>query len=248
MARQSGPIKFEGSMGNVTFYKHKNGNYYARQKSQISKKRFKNAPEFEGSRCAGYEFGRASQISRLIRHGLVSNLKDIEKLGHSKLTGIIQKVIQSDPISGRGERKFYLGNYRMIDGLELGKDFVLSILGGKPLISLLDSGKKVGFDFSHLGLVQVPKMDSPITHYSTSIFAVKIGEDSEITGEKLEFAFPLTNVSQPVSGIGSQMLEYSESKDENQIILTAIGIRFYQEVNGRYFILQENGGVVISGV
>lgn len=248
MARQSGPIKFEGSMGNVTFYKHKNGNYYARQKSQISKKRFETAPEFEGSRCAGYEFGRASHISRLIRHGLVSNLKGIEKLGHSKLTGIIQKVIQSDLISGRGERKFHLGNYRMMDGLELGKDSVLSILGGKPLISLSDSGKKVSFDFSHLGLIQVPKIDSPITHYSISIFAVKIEEDSEVNGKKLEFTFPLTNVNQPISGIVSQTLEYSEVKDENQVILTAIGIRFYQEVNGRYFLLQENGGVVLSGV
>lgn len=248
MARQSGPIKFEGSMGNVTFYKHKNGNYYARQKSQINKKRFKNAPEFEGSRCAGYEFGRASQISKLIRNTLVSNLNGIEKLGHSKLTGIIQKVIQSDPISGRGERKFYLGNHRMMDGLELGKDSALSILGGKPKISILELGKKVSFDFGHLGLIQVPKMDSPITHYSISTFVLRLEDGPAVTCKKVEFTFPLSNFNQPISELGSHLIEYNQSMDDNQVILGAIGIRFYQRVNGKDFVLHDNGGVCLVGV
>ena len=45
MARQKGIIKLKGSIGDITFYKSKDG-YLAREKGGINKERFLNDPNF----------------------------------------------------------------------------------------------------------------------------------------------------------------------------------------------------------
>ena len=55
MARQKGIIKLKGSIGDVSFYKTKDG-YLAREKSGVDKDRIKNDPAFQRTRENGAEF------------------------------------------------------------------------------------------------------------------------------------------------------------------------------------------------
>jgi hypothetical protein len=58
MARQKGIIKLEGTIGDVSFYKSKDG-YLAREKGGVDGDRIKNDPAFQRTRENGSEFGRA---------------------------------------------------------------------------------------------------------------------------------------------------------------------------------------------
>ena len=60
MAKQAGQNFIVGTIGNLVFYKM-NGQYYVRQKGQVSKERRKKAPEFSNSRRNSGWFGEASK-------------------------------------------------------------------------------------------------------------------------------------------------------------------------------------------
>ncbi|MFY0653025.1 MAG: hypothetical protein JXQ96_13370 [Cyclobacteriaceae bacterium] len=104
MARQKGIIKLEGTIGDVSFYKSKDG-YLAREKGGVDGDRIKNDPAFQRTRENGSEFGRAGSSGRIIRNALrllIQNASDPRVT--SRLTKEVLKVIKSDSSNARGER------------------------------------------------------------------------------------------------------------------------------------------------
>jgi hypothetical protein len=84
MARQAGNLRIVGTIDGITFYKMK-GEYYARTKSSLDRKRILRDPSFQRFRECSKVFGRssklASQLYRLFP-------KEMRKHGvHGKLTG-----------------------------------------------------------------------------------------------------------------------------------------------------------------
>ncbi len=74
MAKQIGPIKLRGCYGNICFYKM-DGEYYARQKSSLDRKRVKRDPAFrETMRYSGI-FGRASKLASAVYKTLLQEEK-----------------------------------------------------------------------------------------------------------------------------------------------------------------------------
>jgi hypothetical protein len=82
MARQAGNLKIIGTIDGITFYKMK-GDYYARTKSSLDRKRILRDPSFERFRECSKVFGKASKLaSQLYRlfpkemrkHGVYGNL------------------------------------------------------------------------------------------------------------------------------------------------------------------------------
>lgn len=65
MARQSGIIKLKGTIGDITFYKSKDG-YLTRQKGGVDKERFHNHPKFQRTRENAAEFARAGKASKAL--------------------------------------------------------------------------------------------------------------------------------------------------------------------------------------
>ena len=65
MARQVGILKLKGTIGDITFYKTKDG-HMARQKGGIEKERFLNDPNFQRTRENAAEFGRAGKASKAL--------------------------------------------------------------------------------------------------------------------------------------------------------------------------------------
>ena len=259
MARQSGGLKLEGTIGNIIFYK-RNGKYFARQKGGVSKKRFRSAPEFEGSRQAGKEFGRASAISGILRRSLFPVLKGIEKLGHPKLTAVIQQVIKTDAVSERGSRRFCVGDSTLVDGLELDNDSVASILGGLPSTTLLGESNQVRFEFNKLGKISADKIPAGSSHFEVSVFVVKINEDEGVEGGCTTYVYHIASLDQEISLMGAVEIGVREVSEDTHLgedshfgkveetIIGAVSVRFYQFVNGGYYRLSEGGGVCILKV
>ena len=74
MARQKGLIKLHGTMGDITFYRTRDG-YMAREKGGITAERMQNDPKFQRTRENMAEFGRAGKAGKLLRGSIQSLLR-----------------------------------------------------------------------------------------------------------------------------------------------------------------------------
>jgi hypothetical protein len=65
MAKQCGPILFEGSLGNVTGYQV-NGRFYIKRKSGVARKRILSSERFSNTRRNASWFAKAQKLAREI--------------------------------------------------------------------------------------------------------------------------------------------------------------------------------------
>ncbi len=118
MARQKGLIKLKGTMGDITFYRTRDG-YMAREKGGIDAQRMHRDPAFQRTRENMAEFGRAGRAGKLVRNS-IQNL--IRKAGDprmvSRLTKEMVKVIQMDATNPRGLRNVIDGEAELLQGFE----------------------------------------------------------------------------------------------------------------------------------
>ncbi len=77
MARQSSIIKFEGTVGDLTFVKTKNG-YFVRRKPNLPKSRIMSDPNFQRTRDNMAEFGNVAQAGNVLRKSLRTAANDIQ--------------------------------------------------------------------------------------------------------------------------------------------------------------------------
>lgn len=118
MARQKGIIKLKGTIGDVSFYKSKDG-YLAREKGGVDGDRIRNDPAFQRTRENGSEFGRAGTAGKVLRNALrllLQNASDAKVT--SRLTKLMLQAIKSDTTSARGERTIANGDLSIISGFD----------------------------------------------------------------------------------------------------------------------------------
>lgn len=119
MAKQTGVITLEGRVGRLSFYKTKDG-YLAREKGGISKSRIMNDPKFARTRENLQEFADNASSSKLLRDAL---RPVVSKIGDSRLalrvTQAMMKVLKTDLVNARGDRKVREGDWSLMKGMEL---------------------------------------------------------------------------------------------------------------------------------
>src|SRR5438128_842093 len=102
--RQSGILKLEGSIDDVTFYKSQDG-FRVRKRGGVSKERIKSDPKFARTRENGREFASAANGGKSLRDTvktLMKNAKDSRVV--SRLLFIMSKIQKLDTTSTRGNR------------------------------------------------------------------------------------------------------------------------------------------------
>ena len=118
MAEQKGIIKLKGTIGDLSFYKSRDG-YLAREKGGVDGERIKNDPAFQRTRENGSEFGRAGKAGQILRNAfrlLIQNASDSKVT--SRLTKEIHKVIKTDTVNTRGERTVTNGDLSLLEGFD----------------------------------------------------------------------------------------------------------------------------------
>jgi hypothetical protein len=104
MAIQKGLIKIKGTLGDITFYKSKDG-YIAREKGGIDGARIATDPAFARTRENGVEFGSSAGSAKLVRAALRPLLMTARD---GRASGRLMKVMSSiknlDATSVRGKR------------------------------------------------------------------------------------------------------------------------------------------------
>ena len=118
MAKQTGPSRLVGTIGNITYYKC-GDEYFARQKSQLSRQQVLRSPNYALTRQHMSEFGTAVKANKLLRnafHAVLCGKGDKKMLG--TLTREMLLVIQSDPDNARGRRTVTSGDIESLEGFE----------------------------------------------------------------------------------------------------------------------------------
>jgi hypothetical protein len=247
MAKQETMIKLTGSVGNITFYQHKNGKFFARQKPHFPKEKFLTGPEFAESRKASAEFGQAARISGIVRKALHPVLQDIEGFGHSKLTALFRAVIQSDLSHEKGEREFAQGDASLYESQELGKHALKQQIGGLPILSSEADSRLVHLDFRHLyKKIHLPTQVAADL-YGVQLFGIEILDNGNGGSRTVSVPLPHFSLETVPSVLGTQVLDFEAPAPQNAVRIAAVSLRFYTSIGGALLPYKDVGGVCLLG-
>jgi hypothetical protein len=138
MARQKGIIKLDGTIGDITFYKSKDG-FLAREKGGVSANRIANDPAFQRTRENGAEFGRAGRAGKVLCNSirnLLQNVSDSKMVG--RLTKEMVKVIQMDATNARGLPNVIDGEAELLTGFDFNINGKLGTTLYAPYTTVID--------------------------------------------------------------------------------------------------------------
>lgn len=236
MARQNGIIKLKGTIGDITFYKTKDG-HLAREKGGIDANRIKNDPAFQRTRENGSEFGRAGKAGKILRTALrtlLLNSSDGRVV--SRLTQSMVKVIQADMISERGLRNVIDGEAELLTGFEFNIRGKLGTSLFAPYTANIDrtSGAlTVSIDsFVPANMIAAP---GGTTHFKITSAGAEVDFEAETfvssTSETLILPWDFN---------GTALVNQTNNVTpaSTKPLFLALGIEFFQEVNGSMYPLK----------
>ena len=236
MAKQKGIIKLEGTIGDITFYKSQDG-YLAREKGGIDANRIASDPAFQRTRENGSEFGAAGKAGKMLRvalRALLQNTADNRMV--SRLTQEMVKVVQADAINARGERNVIDGEAELLEGFEFNKNGKLGTALYAPFAAVINrvSGL-LNVDIPSYVPVNMISAPGGTTHYKI------ISAGAEIDFENETYVIDNNNSSiLPWDSVATTALNLSNAVTANSThpLFMALGIEFYQEINGVKYTLK----------
>ncbi|HZW69645.1 MAG TPA: hypothetical protein VFF57_02170 [Hanamia sp.] len=138
MAQQKGHLPVKGRIGNLSFYKSKDG-YLVKDKGGIDKSRMASDPAFQRTRENGAEFGRAGKAGKLLRNAVKAvSQKSSDGRAVSRLTKKMMAVLKTDTVSRRGDRNVVDGNIELLQGFQFNINAVLDSTFFAPFTTAID--------------------------------------------------------------------------------------------------------------
>lgn len=236
MARQKGIFKITGTIGDVTFYKSKDG-YLVREKGTLDAKRIATDPAFQRTRENGMEFGRAGTAGKTLRAALrplLTNVKATTMV--SRLTQMMIKVIQADTVSERGLRNVIDGESELLSGFEfneMGKLATTLHASFTSEINRTTGEMKVEIPaFSPVNMLTAPQ---GTTHFKMMSGAADINFEQELFANAVQSTAIL-----PYTSVDTAAISHTLALSPNSLnpLFLAVGVEFYQDVNGTMYPLK----------
>lgn len=245
MARQSGHIKIQGTIDNLTYLKTKDG-FEVRKKGGVAPGRIKTDPRFKRTRENLLEFNEAAKSNKLIRNCFAPVSKNIaDKRMMSRLTAALFPVIRSDSQNPRGSRKVQFGNLSLVKGFEFNAGNPFSQAFSEPVTATIN---RVTGEVNILqpGYNPGTNLKSPIeaTHYRFLYAAAAIDFERNLYNREISIGATQKLDELPVAAAAKALQLPANSSDPVFIML---GIEFFQEnedglqsllLNGSYSSLQ----------
>ncbi len=236
MAKQKGIIKLDGTIGGITFYKSQDG-YLAREKGGVPADRIANDPNFQRTRENGAEFGRAGKAGKLLRNSIRAMLQNgSDSRMVSRLTQKMVEVIQEDATNPRGLRNVIDGEAELLEGFEFNISGKLGTTLYAPYTSTIDRVAGT-LAVSIPAFVPINMIAAPggATHFKI----VSAGTEIDFENETFVMATSESAVL-PWDTTATALLNLSNAVTANstQPLFLALGIEFFQEVNGQMYPLK----------
>jgi hypothetical protein len=236
MARQKGIIKLKGTIGDITFYKTKDG-YIAREKGGIDASRIKNDPAFQRTRENGSEFGRAGKAGKILRTALRAVLiNSADGRMVSRLTQAMVKVIQADVTSVRGMRNVIDGEAELLAGFDFNITGKLGTTLFAPFTGIIDRAEgEISVNLVSFVPANMIAAPSGTTHFKIISAGTEIDFEAE--------TFVATNSETailPWDAVPTVAISHTNMVTPNSAkpLFLALGVEFYQQVNGTMYPLK----------
>ena len=236
MARQESYIKLKGKIGDLTFFKTRNG-YQVREAKGIDPERIATDPRFQRTRENGAEFRRGIAAGKLLRMAIRPViLMDADAGMANRLTSRMMRILQEDAVNDRGERRVLGDNIGLLKGFNFN--------GNAQLANTLFVESAATIDRA-TGILQValPAFDPKTrlvapkgtTHFQFQAVGVSVDFDAD--------THVMEVTEGPVLPLGESVaateLEVKLPAEGTAPLLLIFGIDFLQEVkNGKTFPLQ----------
>jgi hypothetical protein len=236
MARQKGIIKLKGTIGDITFYKTQDG-HLAREKGGIEASRIASDPAFQRTRENGSEFGRAGKAGKVLRtalRALLLNSADGRMV--SRLTQAMVKVIQADITSVRGLRNVIDGEAELLTGFEFNIRGKLGTSLFAPFVATIDRlTGEIKIDLASFIPSNMIAAASGTTHFKIISAGAEVDFEAEsFVASNSETAILPWDVAPTVAISQTNMITPNSTKP----LFLALGVEFYQEVNGTMYPLK----------
>jgi len=237
MAKQKGIIKLDGTIGGITFYKTTEDGYLAREKGGVSADKIANDPAFQRTRENGEEFGRAGKAGKLLRNAIramLQNASDSRMVG--RLTQKMVEVIQEDLTNPRGQRNVIDGEAELLEGFEFNISGKLGTTLYAPYTGTID--RVAGTLTANIpAFVPINMLAAPggTTHFKIVSTGAEIDFENETFVMDAQATAVLPWDSAPTALIN---LVNTVTANSTHPLFLALGIEFYQEVNGQMYPLK----------
>jgi len=236
MAQQKGIIPLRGTIGNITFFRSKDG-YLAREKGSLDANRIANDPAFQRTRENGAEFGRAGKAGKVLRTALRTLLQDVSD-GRmlSRLTKEMVKVIKADATYPRGSRNVIDGEAELLKLFEFNAN---SKLTTTLFAAFTASINRVNGELtaSIPSFVPVTMIAAPAgaTHFKIVSAGTEIDFENGnfLADEKSTAEMPLDTTPTAVINLVNAV-----TPNSTKPLFLALGIEFFQFVNGTMYSLK----------
>jgi len=244
MAKQRGIIKIEGTVGDITFLKTKDG-YLVKEKTSIPAQRIATDAAFQRTRENMSEFGRAGKAGKVLRkaiRGLLQNAKDSRIT--SRLTKEMMKVIQADATSVRGRRNVVDGEAELLQGFDCNINAKLSTTLFAEYTATIN--RAAGTLAIHIpAFTPADKIVAPAgtTHFKISTLGAEIDFENEVTITDMQESaiLPLNNTPTAVLNLNNAVTAASTHP-----LFLLLGVQFFQEVNGVQYPLKNGAFNALS--
>jgi len=236
MARQTGIIKLKGTIGDITFYKTSDG-HLAREKGGIDASRIASDPAFQRTRENGAEFGRAGKAGKTLRTALrelLINSRDRRMV--SRLTKTMVTVIQADLVNERGLRNVIDGEAELLAGFDFNIRGKLGTTLFAPFVGAIDrvSGE-ITMDIPSFIPSTMINAPSGTTHFKIISGGAEIDFENE-TSVVAKSASAILPWDATPTAVLSQTNAVTAASTKP--LFLALGIEFFQEVNGSMYPLK----------
>lgn len=230
MAKLKGPLKIQGTLGDITFAKTTDG-YIAKEKTSLDGKRIATDPAFQRTRENGAEFSRAGKAGKLLRnavHGLLQNAKDNRVT--SRLTRQMMKIVKADATNPRGLRNVLDGETEMLQGFEFNVNAKLGSTLYVPYTTAID--RVAGnLTVSIASFVPADKIIAPAgtTHFKIVSAGAEVDFEQEnfISDSKDTGVLPWDSTATAVLNLTNVV-----TPNSTHPLFLVMGIQFYQQVAG----------------
>ncbi|MBS0646492.1 MAG: hypothetical protein JSR97_07875 [Verrucomicrobia bacterium] len=236
MAQQKGIIKLDGTIGGITFYKSKDG-YLAREKGGVSADKIANDPAFQRTRENGAEFGRAGKAGKVLRtslRALLQNASDSRMV--SRLTTEMLKVVQADTTNTRGQRNVIDGEAELLQGFEFNINGKLGTTLYAPFTAAIDRATgALTVDIPAFVPIHMIAAPGGSTHYKIISAGVEVDFENETYVVDSQ-----DTAIQPWDATATAAISLANAVTaaSTHPLFLALGIEFYQEVNGQMYPLK----------
>ena len=236
MAKQTGIIKLKGKIGDLSFYKTKDG-HLAREKGGVEADRIKNDPAFIRTRENGVEFGASAGSGKLTRDSLrpiAMNASDNRVV--ARMTKLMTQIKNLDTTSVRGKRTVGVAMVgapakALLKGFEFNKNALLSSILYKPYAVNTTTGVITVAGLVPVNDVVFPPGATHISltgcygniHYATGVNDVKLTNVVNLPIDATPTAVTLTPTAVP-TGTGVKVF--------------LLRVEFFQIINGVQYSLK----------